>query len=67
MDKLYTRTVTVVIRDDTTLIHCGDSPRYRSVKIELTDEQAALLRLRENEEISRMIPEPNSRMLAYPA
>lgn len=67
MDKLYTRTVTVVVRDDTTLIHCGDSPRYRTVKIELTNEQAALIRLRENEEVSRMILEPNGRMLADPA
>ena len=64
MDKFYTRTVTVVIRDDTTLIHCGDSPRYRTVKIELTNEQIALLRLRENEEVSKMILEPNPRLLA---
>jgi hypothetical protein len=29
----------VIIRDDSPLIFCGDTPSYRSVAIELTDEQ----------------------------
>lgn len=33
------RTLTVIFRDDGPLIHCGDSPAYRSVQIEFTDEQ----------------------------
>lgn len=38
--------LTVIIRDDSPMIHCGDSPAYRSVMINLTDEQKELLRLK---------------------
>ncbi len=38
-NRLPGSTLTVVIRDDTPMIHCNDSPVYRSVSIELTDEQ----------------------------
>jgi hypothetical protein len=31
--------LTVIFRDDAPMIHCGDSPSYRSVQIELTPEQ----------------------------
>lgn len=37
--------LTVIIRDDSPMIHCGDSPRYRSVQIELTDDQVQRLAL----------------------
>jgi len=38
--------LTVIIRDDSPMLTCGDSPSYRSVGIPLTDEQLALLKLR---------------------
>lgn len=31
--------LTVVLRDDSPLIHCNDSPSFRSRRITLTDEQ----------------------------
>ena len=31
--------LTVILRNDSPMIHCGDSPSYRSVQIELTHEQ----------------------------
>ena len=31
--------LTVIIRDDSPLIHCGDTPSYRHVTIDLTQEQ----------------------------
>lgn len=31
--------ITVVIRDDSTLRHCNDAPRFRSVRLRLTVEQ----------------------------
>lgn len=43
--KLPGDTLTVVIRDDSPMIFCGDSPAYRSVQIRLTDEQRAAIRL----------------------
>jgi len=58
--------VTVVIRDDGPMIHCGDSPSYRTVRISLTPDQVNALELRctgttggndHYEEISRMILE----------
>jgi len=58
--------VTVIIRDDGPLIHCGDSPSYRTVRIELTPEQRSALELRHThchdgkdfyEEISKIILE----------
>lgn len=56
--------LTVVIRDDGPLIFCNDSPRYRSVQIELTPEQESKLALRKikgtslHEEISKCFFEP---------
>jgi hypothetical protein len=44
--KLPGNILTVVIRNDAPLIHCGDCPSYRSVRIELTDEQLNLLGLK---------------------
>ncbi len=38
-DKMSGRILTVILRNDGPLIHCNDSPSYRSVQIELTDEQ----------------------------
>lgn len=37
--------LTVIIRNDAPMIHCGDSPSYRSVQIALTEEQMQKLRL----------------------
>jgi len=37
--QLPPRTIRVIIRDDSPLLFCGDTPSYRSVAIELTDEQ----------------------------
>ena len=37
--------LTVLIRNDGPLIFCGDSPKYRSVAIALTDEQLRALSL----------------------
>lgn len=67
--KIPGRTLTVVIRDDSPMIHCGDSPAYRSVQLELTDEQLARIGLKWTyssgsidyyEEISRCFIEPPS-------
>jgi len=66
--KLPAGTLTVVFRDDGPLIHCGDCPAYRSVRIKLTDEQRRQLAMREThssgnrtyyEEVSRVILEPD--------
>lgn len=38
--------LTVIIRDDAPMIHCGDSPSYRSVSLTLTQEQVEALSLR---------------------
>lgn len=40
------RILRVVIRDDSPMIHCCDSPSYRSVAIELTDAQRERIGLR---------------------
>ena len=49
-----TNILTVTIRNDSPMIHCGDSPTYRSVQIKLTGEQFAAIQLRHGEEeISR--------------
>jgi len=44
--------LTVIIRNDTPIIHCNDVPSYRSVTITLTAEQMEKLRLQDNEAIS---------------
>lgn len=38
--------LTVIIRDDSPMMFCNDSPTYRSVSITLTDEQLKRLSLR---------------------
>jgi len=35
--------LTVILRDDSPMIHCGDSPAYRSVRVDLTPEQVAAI------------------------
>lgn len=66
--KLPSNKLTVVFRDDGPMIHCGDSPAYRSVQITLTDEQVRALAMRHthssgtnqfHEEISRCFIEPD--------
>lgn len=61
--------LTVAIRDDSPVIFCGDSPSYRLVEIELTDEQASKIVLRDTgcgsgkmvrEEISRCYLSPST-------
>ena len=65
--KLPSDTLTVIFRDNSTMVRCGDSPSYRTVRIKLTDEQREALSLRylfsrgNNhfwEDISRAIIEP---------
>jgi hypothetical protein len=60
--------LTVMIRDDGPLVHCGDSPAFRTVRIQLTPDQIAKLALRRigtsngapmYEDISRIIMEPH--------
>lgn len=69
-DLLPGRILTVVIRNDGPLIFCDDSPSYRSVHIELTDEQRAALALKWvgldrgidfHETISRAFIEPEAK------
>jgi len=69
MNKYPSNILTVVIRNDGPVIHCGDSPSYRSVQIKLTDEQIKQLVLSETnrvgvtayyEEISRCFIEPHN-------
>ena len=45
-NKLPGGTLSVLIRDDTPMIHCNDSPTFRSVQVKLTDEQRELIALR---------------------
>ena len=66
--KLPNNTLTFVIRDDSRMVHCGDSPTYRTVHIELTEEQIQQIKLNYThtvsgkeyyEEISRCFIEPS--------
>ena len=59
--------LTVIFRNDAPMIHCGDSPSYRSLAIELTKEQCDALAVRktgssgtriEHECISKCFIEP---------
>ena len=43
--RLPGKVLTVVLRDDTPYLLCGDTPSYRSVRIELTDQQRSLVAL----------------------
>ena len=58
--------VTAIIRDDAPMIHCGDSPSYRTVVFHLTAEQERALLLHatsqsgmqvHHEQLSRLILE----------
>ena len=44
--KYPPKTLRVVIRDDGPMVFCGDSPTFRSVAIQLTDEQRRQVELR---------------------
>ena len=51
--------VTVIIRDDSPMLHRGDSPSYRSVAIDLTPEQVQRIGLwHVNERYSHCFIEP---------
>jgi hypothetical protein len=59
--------LTVIFRDDGPMIHCGDSPSYRSIQISLTPEQEQIIKPRKtymsggtqyHEEISKCFIEP---------
>ena len=53
------RRLTVILRNDAPMIFCGDSPSYRSVHVELTDEQWVKIKPKdENESISTCFIEP---------
>ena len=65
--KIPGNVLTVVIRNEAPLIHCNDCPSYRSVQIELTEDQVDAIALRPThqsgrdkyyEEISRCFIEP---------
>jgi hypothetical protein len=43
--RLGPKTLRVIIRNDAPMIFCNDSPSYRSVEIELTQEQQNKLAL----------------------
>ena len=62
--------LTVILRDDSPMIHFGDSPAYRSVRVELTPEQVAAIAPRktgcsgmqeEYESISKAFIEPDNK------
>jgi hypothetical protein len=44
--KLPGSKLTVVIRDDSPMVHCGDCPSYRTVVLSLTTQQQEALELR---------------------
>jgi hypothetical protein len=44
-NRLGPKTLRVIIRNDAPMIFCNDSPSYRSVEIELTQEQQKKLAL----------------------
>lgn len=56
--QIYSENLTILVRDDSPMIHCNDSPAYRTIRIELTPEQMRKLNLRSYESISRCIIEP---------
>ncbi len=41
--------LTVILRNDSPMIHCGDSPSYRSVQVDLTPDQCAAIAPRKTE------------------
>ena len=43
--KLPPDTLTVIIRDDSPMIYCNDSPSYRTVRVSLTTEQQEVIML----------------------
>lgn len=44
-DRLPGKVLTVIIRDDSPMIHCQDAPKFRSVRVILTDDQVNLITL----------------------
>ena len=65
--RLPSNKLTVIIRDDSPMINCNDSPSFRSVQVELTPEQRAKMALHQTfgqgknlffEEISKTFIEP---------
>ena len=46
LERLSKMKLTVIFRNDSPMIHCGDSPSYRSVQIELTPEQCEAIKPR---------------------
>ena len=62
--------LTFVIRDDAPMIHCNDTPTFRTVTIYMTDEQKACVQLHctamtgsnaSYEQVSRVILEPEGK------
>ena len=54
----YSDTLTVIVRNEGPMIHCGDSPEYRTVHIHLASDQLELIKLGPDEWISRCLLEP---------
>ncbi|WP_308585046.1 hypothetical protein [uncultured Desulfovibrio sp.] len=62
MKKLPPDTLTVIIRDDSPMVYCNDSPSFRTVRISLTSEQREAIMLRNgHESISMAIIEEASK------
>ena len=41
--RTVSKFLTVILRDDSPLIHAGDRPSYRSVRVELTEDQVSAI------------------------
>jgi len=50
MESEKLMTITVIFRDDSPMIYAGDTPKYRTVVINLTENQIAKLNTRNKEE-----------------
>ncbi len=62
MKKLPPDTLTVIIRDDSPMVYCNDSPSFRTVRISLTSEQMEAIMFRNgHESISMAIIEEASK------
>ena len=46
--------ITVIIRDDSPMIQCEDSPSYRRITFDLTKEQQEMIRLKTTSSVAGM-------------
>ena len=60
--KFSPDTLTVIIRDDSPMVYCNDSPSFRTVRLSLTSEQQEAIMFRNgHESISMAIIEEASK------